>query len=109
MLWSKDRWVHRFQNVMTRCPLARHEHSELPDGYPYKLSRGEMQKVGDRKIVEQKGFCAICEEPMEVYGNIVGDHILPKGAGGACRDSPEPNIQAVHHFPRNVEKGSKRT
>jgi len=38
----------------------------------------EMQKVVDRKIVEQK-------------------------------DSRESNIQAVHHFPCNIEKGSKRT
>jgi hypothetical protein len=68
-----------------------------------------MQKVVDRKIVEQKGFCAICERSMEVYGGIVGDHILPNGAGGARHDSRESNIQAVHHFPCNIEKGSKRT
>lgn len=98
----------KWETVRMGWRRIKDEHADHPDGYRYRLSKSEMQKVLDRKIVAQKGICALCHKPMDDYGNIAPDHIKPKGGGGARRDDRESNIQAVHHFPCNVEKGSKR-
>jgi 5-methylcytosine-specific restriction endonuclease McrA len=66
-----------------------------------------MRKLLDRKIVDQKGICALCKERFSNYGDVVPDHIHPKGMGGAWRDDHPDNIQAVH-FWCNSEKGSAR-
>jgi hypothetical protein len=55
-----------------------------------------MRKLLNRKIVEQKGICAICQKPLKEYGDVVPDHKGPKGMGGARRDDHPDNIQAVH-------------
>ena len=61
----------------------------------------------DRKIVAQKGICALCMERFTEYSDIVPDHIHPRGMGGAWRDDHPDNIQAVHWWC-NGEKGSAR-
>jgi hypothetical protein len=58
----------------------------------------------DKKIVTQKGECALCNEKFTDYGDIVPDHISPRGMGGAWRDDHPDNIQAVHRWC-NGEKG----
>jgi hypothetical protein len=50
----------------------------------------------DRKIAAQNGICALCKERFTDYGDIVPDHISPRGMGGAWRDDHPDNIQAVH-------------
>jgi len=82
--------------------------ADHPDGFRYRLSASEMKKVVDSKILAQSGVCAICGGFMDDYSNIAPDHILPKGIGGSRRDDRKENIQAVHHVPCNVEKGSSR-
>jgi hypothetical protein len=42
-----------------------------------------MRKLINRKIAEQNGICALCEERFTEYGEIVPDHISPRGMGGA--------------------------
>ena len=78
-----------------------------PRGFRELRSNGEMRKVLDRKIVAQKGICALCKERFSNYGDVVPDHIHPKGMGGAWRDDHPDNIQAVHWWC-NGEKGSTR-
>jgi hypothetical protein len=66
-----------------------------------------MRKLLNGKIADQGGKCAICHESFTQYGEIVPDHIEPKGMGGGWRvDHPE-NVQAVHRRC-NLQKGSKR-
>lgn len=78
-----------------------------PRGHRELRSNAEMRKLMTRKIREQKGICAICEEPFTDYNDIVPDHICPRGMGGAWRDDHPDNIQAVHWWC-NGEKGSSR-
>jgi 5-methylcytosine-specific restriction endonuclease McrA len=66
-----------------------------------------MRKLLNRKVVEQKGICAICNKPFTDYGDVVPDHKGPKGMGGARRDDHPDNIQATHRLC-NLEKGSQR-
>ena len=66
-----------------------------------------MRKLLKRKVVEQRGTCAICFEEFSDYNDVVPDHINPKGMGGAWRDDHPSNIQAVHYWC-NSEKGSMR-
>jgi hypothetical protein len=66
-----------------------------------------MRKLMNRKIVEQKGICPICEEEFTNYSDIVLDHIDPRGMGGALRDDHSSNVQAAHYWC-NGEKGSTR-
>jgi 5-methylcytosine-specific restriction endonuclease McrA len=66
-----------------------------------------MRKLLDRKIVAQNGICTLCKETFTDYGDIVPDHICPRGMGGAWRDDHPENIQAVHWWC-NGEKGSSR-
>jgi hypothetical protein len=76
-----------------------------PRGYRELRSNAEMRKLMDRKITAQNGICALCKERFTDYGDIVPDHISPKGMGGAWRDDHPDNIQAVHWWC-NGEKGS---
>ena len=41
-----------------------------------------MQKLLNRKIVEQNRRCAICQVAFTNYCDIVPDHIDPRGMGG---------------------------
>jgi len=78
-----------------------------PRGYREIRSNSEMRKLLDKKIVAQNGDCAICSKKFTDYGDIVPDHINPRGMGGAWRDDHPDNIQAVHWWC-NGEKGSSR-
>lgn len=57
-----------------------------PRGYREIRSSAEMRKLMDKKIVAQNCECAICNEKFTDYGDIVPDHISPRGMGGAWRD-----------------------
>jgi hypothetical protein len=83
------------------------EDTHHPRGYRELRSKAEMRKLLDRKIVEQNRQCAICHVAFTNYGDIVPDHMDPRGMGGARRDDHPENIQAVH-FWCNGEKGSTR-
>lgn len=73
-----------------------------------RRSPSAMRKLLGQKVQEQKFLCGICGERFTDVRDIVPDHINPKGAGGQWRDDSPKNIQAAHHFPCNLEKGSKR-
>jgi hypothetical protein len=90
-----------------RLGVQRIEDPHHPRGYRELRSRGEMRRLLNRKITEQKGICAICEEKFTNYNDIVPDHKRCKGMGGAWRDDHPENIQAVHWWC-NDEKGSTR-
>ncbi|MGC1362686.1 MAG: HNH endonuclease signature motif containing protein [Silvibacterium sp.] len=87
--------------------VQRIEDPHHPRGYRELRSPREMRRLMNRKILEQKGKCALCEESFSDYSDIVPDHISPKGMGGAWRDDHPDNIQAVHWWC-NREKGSSR-
>jgi hypothetical protein len=61
----------------------------------------------NRKILEQWSMCGICGEAFTDYGDIVHDHINPRGMGGSWRADHPDNIQVVH-FWCNDAKGSTR-
>jgi len=95
------------ENRQRRMGVRRIEDPHHPRGYRELRSNGEMRKLLDRKIATQRGKCALCNEPFTNYGDIVPDHIHPRGMGGAWRDDHPENIQAVHWWC-NGEKGSNR-
>jgi hypothetical protein len=110
--------IHRSLSCCGREPVAkgrgprrlgvqRIEDTHHPRGYRELRSKAEMRKLLDRKIVEQNRQCAICQVAFTNYGDIVPDHIDPRGMGGSRRDDHPENIQAVH-FWCNGEKGSTR-
>jgi len=78
-----------------------------PRGYRELRSNAELRKLMNRKIVLQHGKCALCGEKFTDYGDVVPDHISPRGMGGAWRDDHPDNIQAVHWWC-NGAKGSSR-
>jgi len=78
-----------------------------PKGYRELRSNAEMRKLLDRKIIAQGGKCALCGADFTDYGDVVPDHISPRGMGGAWRDDHPDNIQAAHWWC-NGEKGSSR-
>lgn len=78
-----------------------------PRGYREIRSNAEMRKLMNRKIAAQNGICALCKGRFTDYGDIVPDHISPRGMGGAWRDDHPDNILAVHWWC-NGEKGSNR-
>jgi hypothetical protein len=86
--------------------VQRIEDTHHPRGYRELRSKAEMRKLLDRQIVEQNRQCAICQVAFTNCGDIVPDHIDPRGMGGSRRDD-HPDIQAVH-FWCNGEKGSTR-
>jgi 5-methylcytosine-specific restriction endonuclease McrA len=54
----------------------------------------------------QEGLCGICRRYVCLLES-VGDHIKPRGMGGATRDDSLENIQAVHPECNSL-KGSRR-
>lgn len=93
--------------TLVKIGVQRIEDPHHPRGYRELRSPAEMKKLLNRKIAEQNGICAICEEPFTDYNDVVPDHIEPKGMGGAWRDDHPDNIQAAHWWC-NEEKGSTR-
>lgn len=87
--------------------VRRIDDPQHPRGYREIRSNAEMRKLMDRKIAAQNGICVLCKEKFSNYGDIVPDHISPRGMGGAWRDDHPDNIQAVHTWC-NGEKGSSR-
>jgi hypothetical protein len=90
-----------------RLGVQRIEDTHHPRGYRELRSKAEMRKLLDRKIVEQNRRCAICQVAFTNYGDIVPDHMDPRGMGGSRRDDHPENIRAVHSWC-NGEKGSTR-
>jgi hypothetical protein len=90
-----------------QIPVQRIEDPHHPRGYRELRSNPEMRKLLNRKIEEQDKECAICHEKFSDYGDVVLDHINPKGMGGSWRDDHPDNIAAVHWWC-NGEKGSRR-
>jgi hypothetical protein len=88
--------------------VRRIEDPHHPRGYRELRSNGEMRKLLNRKIASQNRKCALCDAAFTDYGDVVPDHINPRGMGGAWRDDHPDNIQAVHWWC-NGEKGSTRT
>jgi len=99
---EQARKERRFQLGVQRIEDPHH-----PRGYRVLRSPAEMRKLLNRKIADQGGKCAICHKSFTEYGEIVPDHIEPKGMGGARRDDHPENIQAVHRRC-NLQKGSRR-
>lgn len=97
----------KWETVRPGVRRIKDEHADHCDGYRYKYSPAEMRKTLDRKIEDQGGICALCNEPMLVYCDIAPDHILPKGMNGSRSDDRSENIQATHSRCNN-DKGSKR-
>ena len=91
-----------------RLGVQRIEDPHHPRGYRELRSPAEMRKLLNRKVAEQGGKCGICHEPFTDCGEIVPDHIEPRGMGAARRDDHPDNIQAVHRLC-NGRKGSSRT
>jgi hypothetical protein len=85
----------------------RDEHARHPDGFRYRLSKAEMEKVLLKKVSEQSGLCSICAEPLTNMNDVVPDHKEPRGMGGSWRDDRAENIGAAHSLC-NIEKGSRR-
>ncbi len=86
---------------------------QIPDDTHPRLYREfrnaeSLRRVMNQKITDQDGRCGICGDKFINYAEITWDHIEPKGMGGAQRDDHPDNIQAAHHWPCNVDKGSKR-
>ena len=109
--------IHRSVSCCGREPMQRVtlirigvQHIEdlhHPRGYRELRSPAEMKKLLHRKIAEQNGICAICDEAFTDYHDVVPDHKEPKGMGGAWRDDHPENIQAAHWWC-NEENGSTR-
>lgn len=59
--------------------VRRIEDPHHPRGYRELRSNGEMRKLLDRKIATQNGICVLCRERFTNYGDIVPDHISPRG------------------------------
>jgi hypothetical protein len=95
------------QRAIRQLGIRRIEDPHHPRGYRELRSNAEMRKLLDKKIIAQKGRCPLCNIEFTNYGDIVPDHINPRGMGGAWRDDHPENIQAVHWWC-NGEKGSSR-
>jgi hypothetical protein len=110
--------IHRSQFCCGRETVPRERPERLlgvrriddpyhPRGYREIRSNAEMRKLIDKKIAAQNSICALCKERFTDYGDIVPDHISPRGMGLAWKDDHPDNIQAVHWWC-NGEKGSSR-
>lgn len=85
----------------------RDEHADHPDGYRYRLSKAEMDKVLIQKVKEQNGLCSSGGEPLTDMADVTPDHKLPRGAGGSRRDDRAENVGAACALHNN-QKGSRR-
>lgn len=95
--------------TLIRAGVWRIEDPTNPRGYRERRNKTAMTHLLITKVREQEGMCAICNQPMETFENIAPDHKDPRGSGGQWRDDHPENIQAVHHYPCNLSKGSRRT
>jgi hypothetical protein len=86
--------------------IRRIDDPHHPRGYREIRSNPEMRKLLDKKIVAQNGDCAICNEKFTDYGDVVPDHINPRGMGGAWRnDHPDDGRQLK--VPTNDKQNSR--
>lgn len=97
----------KWETVRSGVRRIRDEHARHPDGFRYRLSKGEMNKVTAQKVREQHGLCSICDGPLTDMNDVVPDHKEPRGLGGAWRDDRAENIGAAHSLCNN-RKGSQR-
>lgn len=97
----------KWETVRPGVRRIRDEHARRPDGYRYRLSKAEMEKVVVKKVAEQRGMCSICGDVLTDMNDVVPDHIEPRGAGGCWRDDRPENIGAAHSLC-NQRKGSQR-
>jgi hypothetical protein len=67
--------IRRAQQLGVRCI----DDPQHPRGYREIRSNAEMRKLIDRKIAAQNGICGLCKERFTDYGDIVPDHISPRG------------------------------
>ena len=78
---------------------------------PSRLSRDPFErgnaKADGQEDCRPEGHIRPRNEKLTDYGDVVSDHINPRGMGGAWRDDHPENIQAVHWWC-NGEKGSSR-
>ncbi len=72
-----------------------------------RRSPAAMRQLVAKKVLEQDGLCAICEQRFDDFREVTADHIEPRGMGGARRNDAADNIRAVC-ADCNSEKGSKR-
>ena len=80
-------------------------HTPLED----TASFGHLERCGNCSTarLSRRTKCAICQEEVEDYNDIVPNHRCPKGMRGGRRDDHPDNIQAVHWWC-NSKKGSSR-
>ena len=97
----------KWETVRPGVRRIRDEHADHPDGYRYRLSKAEMEKVLLRKVQEQNELCSICGLALTDMNDVVPDHKSPRGMNGARRDDRAENIGAAHGLC-NLDKGSKR-
>lgn len=97
----------KWEQVRIGVTRIRDEHARHPDGYRYRLSKSEMDKVILRKVQEQGGLCSICGNELTDMNDVVPDHKEPRGMNGSWRDDRPENIGAAHS-KCNLEKGSRR-
>lgn len=72
MLWSRTghKNARLVQSGSASAPKIRITHAVIGE----LRSPAEMRKLLNRKIVEQTGICAICEEEFTGYNDVVSDH-----------------------------------
>lgn len=97
----------KWETVRAGVRRIRDEHARHPDGYRYKLSPAELNKVLIQKVRQQNGLCAECEQPLLDMNDVAPDHFEPRGNGGCWRDDRPENIRALHSLC-NFKKGSQR-
>jgi hypothetical protein len=100
-------YASKWETVRPGIRRIRDEHSRHPDGYRYRLSKSEMEKVVLKNITLQHGLCSICDQPLTDMNDVVPDHKEPRGMGGSWRDDRAENIGAAHSLC-NQRKGSQR-
>ena len=103
----RPRKYSKWETVRPGVRRIKDEHARHPDGYRYRLSRGEMNKVVVQKVREQNGLCSICDQPLTHMNDVVPDHREPRGMNGCWRDDRAENIGAAHSRC-NLDKGSRR-
>lgn len=104
---TREKKLSKWETVRPGVRRLKDPHARHPDGYRYRLSKAEMEKVLLRKVREQKGLCSICGEDLTDMNDVVPDHRDPCGMGGGWRDDRPENIGAAHS-KCNFEKGSVR-
>jgi hypothetical protein len=63
---------------LVRLGVQRVEDPHHPRGYRELRSPAEMRKLLNRKVRQQAGICAICQEEFTDYNDVVPDHRNPK-------------------------------